>query len=135
MRAVITGTDFVRDNDGSFKAIETNTNIHPAVDLRYYFDVNVLDTIISGTSINEIHLINKRNLRSGYAREIDLTPESENLEAGLPNSISTGMFSTPLQKYCDEKGFTFNNILLDANSMTIPHIEDSETHLQYQQHL
>jgi hypothetical protein len=129
MRAVITGTDFVRDNDGSFKAIETNTNIHPAVDLRYYFDVNVLDTIISGTSINEIHLINKRNLRSGYAREIDLTPESENLEAGLPNSISTGMFSTPLQKYCDEKGFTFNNILLDANSMTIPHIEDSDNKL------
>lgn len=129
MRAVLIGTDFVRDNDGSFKAIETNTNIHPAVDLRYYFDVNVLDTIISGTPINEIHLINKRNLRAGYAPEIDLTPESENLEAGLPNSIQINAFSVCLEKYCNEKGFTFNNILLDANSMTIPHIEDSDNKL------
>ena len=129
MRAVLTGTDFVRDNDGSFKTIETNTNIHPAVDLRYYFDVNILDTIISGTPINEIYLINKKNLRSAYASEIDLTPESENIEMGLTGSSKTNVFSVPLQKYCDEKGFTFNNILIDSNSMTIPHIEDSDNKL------
>jgi len=125
MRGVIIGTDFVRDTDGAFKAIETNTNIHPAVDLRYYFDVNILDQIVAGTEINEIHLINKQNLRVGYAQEIELTPESENTF----NDGNSKIFSRMLEHYCQSKGFVFNSILLDDNSLTIPHIEDSDTKL------
>jgi len=130
MRGVIIGTDFVRDTDGSFKAIETNTNIHPAVDLRYYFDVNILDQIVSGTEINEIHLINKTNLRAGYYPEVELTPESENTISGssIDNNRSK-IFSQMIEYYCQSKGFTFNNILLDANSITIPYIEDSDNKL------
>jgi len=128
MRAVIIGTDFVRDTDGSFKAIETNTNIHPGVDLKYYFDVNVLDTITSGSSINEIHFINKRNLRSNYQQEIDITPESELISSNINNTGSFALHKS-LESYCQSKGFTFNHILLDPNSMTIPHIEDSENKL------
>ncbi len=130
MRAVLTGTDFVRDTDGSFKAIETNTNIHPAVDLRYYFDVNVLEQIVAGTQINEVHLINKRNLRGGYVSEIELTPESENTISGSSiDDNNRKMFSQMIEYYCQSKGFTFNNIVLDANSMTIPYIEDSDNKL------
>ncbi len=130
MRAVLTGTDFVRDTDGSFKAIETNTNIHPAVDLRYYFDVNVLDQIVSGTQINEVHLINKRNLRGGYNSEIELTPKSENTISGSSiDDNNSKIFSQMIEYYCQSKGFTFNNIQLDANSMTIPYIEDSDNKL------
>lgn len=130
MRAVLTGTDFVRDTDGSFKTIETNTNIHPAVDLRYYFDVNVLDQIVSGTQINEVHLINKKNLRGGYNSEIELTPESENTISGSSiDDNNSKIFSQMIEYYCQSKGFTFNNIQLDANSMTIPYIEDSDNKL------
>ena len=130
MRVVLTGTDFVRDTDGSFKAIETNTNIHPAVDLRYYFDVNVLDQIVSGTQINEVHLINKRNLRGGYNSEIELTPKSENTISGSSiDDNNSKIFSQMIEYYCQSKGFTFNNIQLDANSMTIPYIEDSDNKL------
>lgn len=131
MRAVITGTDFVRDVDGSFKTIETNTNIHPAVNPIYYFDVNILDTIISGTNINEIHFINKRGLRGGYNPEVDLTPEEENARPDLTNLTkdSNYLISTYLNDYCTAKGFTFNNIILDTNTITIPHIEDSDTKL------
>ena len=129
MRAVLTGTDFVRDTDGSFKAIETNTNIHPAVDCRYYFGLDALDQIIDGTNINEIHLINKRNLRGGYASEIELTDESENYYTNTAINSGSAIFSNIIEDYCQRKGFTFNNILLDANSMTIPFIEDSENKL------
>jgi hypothetical protein len=129
MRAVLTGTDFVRDTDGSFKAIETNTNIHPAVDLRYYFDLNALDQIIDGTSINEIHLINKRNLRGAYTPEVELTPESENTYSETSINSGSAIFSDIIEHYCQTKGFQFNNILLDSNSMTIPHMEDSENKL------
>lgn len=125
MRAVIIGTDFVKDADGSFKAIETNTNIHPAVSMDYYFDTSVLDIITSGSSINEIHFINKRNLRTSYSQEIDLTPESE-----LIASSSYGpLLYKALQSYCDSKGYTFNHILLDTNSMTVPYIEDTNNKL------
>jgi len=34
-----------------------------------------------------------------------------------------------IEYYCQSKGFTFNNIQLDANSMTIPYIEDSDNKL------
>lgn len=126
MRAVLTGTDFVRDIDGSFKTIEINTNIHTGVDLKYYFDLNDLERIISGTPINEVHLINKRNLRSGFTREIDITPESENM---MGSDVAINLFSQMLEKFCKSKGFTFNNILLDTNSVTVPYIEDTETKL------
>ena len=33
MRAVIIGTDFLKDTDGSFKALETNTNIQMDMDI------------------------------------------------------------------------------------------------------
>jgi len=125
MRAVIIGTDFVRDTDGSFKAIETNTNIHPGVNLNYYFDANVLDTITSGSSINEIHFINKRNLRSNYQQEVELTPESELISSNITGST----LHKSLESYCQNKGFTYNHILLDPNSMTIPYIEDSQNKL------
>ncbi len=128
MRAVIIGTDFVRDTDGSFKAIETNTNIHPGVSLKYYFDVNILDQIVSGSTINEIHFINKKVLAAGYQPEIDLTPDSaESIanSAGLPNPNLRQL----LEHYCQNRGITFNNIVLDNNSVTVPYIEDTPNKL------
>ncbi len=128
MRAVIIGTDFVRDTDGSFKAIETNTNIHPGVSLKYYFNVNILDQIVSGSTINEIHFINKKVLAAGYQPEIDLTPDSaESIanSAGLPNPNLRQL----LEHYCQNRGITFNNIVLDNNSVTVPYIEDTPNKL------
>lgn len=128
MRAVILGTDFVRDTDGSFKTIETNTNIHPGVSLKYYFDVNVLDQIVSGSAINEMYFINKRNLSNGYLPEIELTPDS-------PESIANASgfpkpdFKQLLEYYCQNHGITFNNIMLDNHSVTVPYIEDTPNKL------
>jgi len=129
MRGVIIGTDFVRDTDGAFKAIETNTNIHTAVNCQYYFDVNILDQIISGTQINEINYIYKTTLMVGYAPEIELTPESEKT---ITNPNVTGSLSgldMLLQYYCDSKGLTYNSIGVEENSITIPQIEDSDNKL------
>lgn len=125
MRAVIIGTDFVRDTDGSFKAIETNTNIHPAVNVGWYLNTGSLDSIISGSSINEIHLIVRRNQRSGYAQEIELTPESDR----EINSDQFVILAKVLENYASGSGCLFNNIVLEAGSMTIPQIDDSPNKL------
>ena len=54
MRAVLTGTDLLKDINGSFKAIETNTNIQTAVDATIYFNQDDFNTFISESAINEI---------------------------------------------------------------------------------
>jgi len=125
MRAVIIGTDFVRDTDGSFKAIETNTNIHPAVSMKYYFDVNVLDTITSGSTINEIYFINKRNLLNSLQSEVDVTVWDS---GSIDDSIGVNL-QTALQYYCETRGIIYNSVLVDNNSITIPHIEDTPNKL------
>lgn len=124
MRAVIIGTDFLKDTDGSFKAIETNTNIQMDMDMRYYFDPMVFDTIISGSTINEIVLISKPVLNQ----------PNEYIELGTPDTIwYEGMqmvtFPEQLKTYCSGSNITFTETNSDNNAVTIPYVEDTDNKL------
>jgi hypothetical protein len=121
MRAVLTGTDLLKDIDGSFKAIETNTNIQTEVPTDLYFDTTKLDTLISGSSINEIVYITKENL-NGIGANLDLTEISENIK-GKENLKNT------LKRYCETKNYTFTLLNVDDNAITVPYIEDTENKL------
>ena len=120
MRAVIIGTDFLKDTDGSFKALETNTNIQMDMDMRYYFNPLALDTIISGSEINEIVLISKPVLNS----------PNEYIESGSNDSIWNSevtevTFSGQLKMYCSSSNITFTETNTDNNAVTIPYVEDT----------
>jgi len=124
MRAVIIGTDFLKDIDGSFKAIETNTNIQMDTDMRYYFNSTPFDTIISGSVINEIVLISKPILNQ----------VNEYIELGSNDTIwYDGMtiptFTDQLKMYCSGSNITFTEASVENNAITIPYIEDNDNKL------
>ena len=121
MRAVLTGTDLLKDIDGSFKAIETNTNIQTEVPTDLYFDTTKLDNLISGSTINEIVYITKQNL-NGTSANLDLTEISENIK-GKENLKNT------LKSYCENKNYTFTLLNVDDNAITVPFVEDNDNKL------
>ena len=122
MRTVIIGTDFLKDIDGSFKAIETNTNIQTEVPTDLYFHTSSLDNLISGSSINEIVYITKQNLNGISITNLDLTENPEGLRKN-ENLKNT------LQKYCVDKNYTFTPLDVDDNAITVPYVEDTENKL------
>lgn len=124
MRAVITGTDFLKDIDGSFKAIETNTNIQMEMDMRYYFNPSPFDTIINGSSINEIVLISKPILN-----QVNEFIELDSDDTIWYNGMSGITFEDQLKKYCDNLNITFTKSYVDNNATTIPYIEDNDNKL------
>lgn len=121
MRAVITGTDFLKDTDGSFKVIETNTNIQTEVPTDLYLDTTKLDSLISGTSINEIVFITKQNL-NGILENLDLSENPEGI-------LKKDNLKNTLKQYCENKSYTFTLLNVDDNAITVPHVEDSENKL------
>ena len=122
MRAVLTGTDLLKDIDSSFKTIETNTNIQTAVDADIYFNENDFHTFISGTSINEIVLISKTELNS-ILTDIELNENDEII------SNNGKDFSSALKSYCETNGMTFTPIIVDKNAITVPFVEDDDNNL------
>ena len=120
MRAVLTGTDFVKDTDGSFKAIETNTNIFTNADVGVYLDSSILNNFIFDNNINEIVFISKEKI-DNVGFDIDLTP-------GI-NENSLSNFYQFLKKYCEKNNINFSFIKVDNNSSTIPVVEDSDNKL------
>jgi len=55
MRAVITATDFIKNPQGEFKAIENNTNVAVTVwDISRYINSDVLTAFLTTNSITEI---------------------------------------------------------------------------------
>jgi hypothetical protein len=122
MRVVLTGTDLLKDIDGSFKVIETNTNIQTAVDADIYFNQNDFHSFISETSINEIVLISKTELNS-ILIDIELNQNDEII------SINGKNFSSALKSYCETNGMTFTPIIVDKNAITVPFVEDDDNKL------
>lgn len=122
MRTVLIGTDLLKDIDGSFKAIETNTNIQTAVDATIYFNEYTFNDFVSGASINEIVFISKSELNL-VLNDIELNQNDEIIS-------NTGKdFSSFLKSYCETKGLTFTSIIADKNSITIPFVEDTDNKL------
>lgn len=122
MRAVLTGTDLLKDIDGSFKVIETNTNIQTAVDTTIYFNQDDFNTFISESTINEIILISKTELNT-FIPDIEL---NENNEVISDTGTDISLF---LKNYCETHGMTFTPIIVDKNAITVPFVEDDDNKL------
>ena len=134
MRAVLTGTDFVKDIDGSYKIFEINTNIGLQCDVtRYVNDVDFKE-FISSNGFTEIHLIYTKNNTQilGDSETIDLEPNvnfHNNLnEDGSPAQYTIN-FDAYVRTLCSGSSITYTESKLEDNSVTIPFVEDSETKL------
>jgi hypothetical protein len=139
MRAVITGTDYIKDIDGSFKAIETNTNVGLSVDVSRYIDMNMFTQFVSDNGFEEIVMI---------YNDANLQLFNGSLELEQPTVKTTTVFSPDGTEQKEiERTINFNSLLnlliehyrgssvnvtyqkVDKNSITVPDIDDSENKL------
>jgi hypothetical protein len=137
MRAVIIGTDFMKDTDGSFKALETNTNIQVELNIKLFLNMNVLVDFVQTNSINEIHIIftyNTFNENLNYV--LDTNSIASKIGKGFeplePNKTNGGsIFVEYLRRLFSDLNYTCNiqEHSIDANSVTIPYIEDTDNKL------
>jgi hypothetical protein len=121
MRAVIIGTDFVKDVDGSFKAMETNTNIGMDINIGNNIDATTFTNFVLNNSFEEIHLI--------YTNpNIQITDYTDLKNRNVDDNTST-FRDFLINSVCTPNNITFVPHLLEQNSITIPHIEDSTSKL------
>ena len=114
MRAVILGSDFIKLPNGEIKLLETNTNVGILSKGTQYLNLTLLENLIDNNGFSEIHLIfNDRNFLgkfAGYKKD--------------PNS-----FYNKIKTMCETKSLSFNEYLVETNSVTVPYIEDGENKL------
>jgi hypothetical protein len=122
MRGVLIGTDLLKDIDGSFKTIETNTNIQTAVNASIYFNEDMFNDFITGTSINEIVFISKNQLNA-IIPDIELN-ENDEVVSNIGKDLSV-----VIKDYCQKKSLTYTPIVVDNNAITVPFVEDSDNKL------
>lgn len=114
MRSVLVSTDFVKDNDGNFKALEINTNTNLDIRLDEYpltndnfesnfsgfFNYNEFNNFLISNNINKIILI----------------------ESGTSNN-------TFFKAFCDKFNFEYELVRVPVGDLTIPDIEDDDSTL------
>ena len=117
MRAVITGTDFIKDVDGSFKAIETNTNVGLTVDVTRYIDFSNFTQFVTDNGFNEIIVVhNPTNLQINNSG-VELEETNENFR-------TSHNLLTLLKQYYSGSLVDVSGVKLDETAITIPVIED-----------
>jgi hypothetical protein len=143
MRAVIIGTDFMKDTDGSFKALETNTNISLATQWSHNVDLSEFENFVSESNFTEIVLIfheSSTGVVSDNTINIDYEEYLSNRTIigyhpnGSTNYETTEKdsklgFAGYLETFCTGSNITFTKIKTDINSITIPYVEDSDEKL------
>jgi hypothetical protein len=122
MKSLITGTDFIRDIDGTFKAIETNTNVSLCVDVSRYLDINVFTDFITNNNIQEIVIIHNNN----NMQIVDHEGETEEKNQNYIDDTTGVNLIRLLRDIYRNTNITISSIKVDDNSITIPNVEDGE---------
>jgi hypothetical protein len=121
MRAVIIGTDFIKDIDGSFKSIETNTNIGLAVPVNSYLDITNFNDLVESNNFNEIVILhNSTNTQIFDVGELEVFTGSYGKNLNFINVI---------KNYYSGSTITVREEKVDETAVLIPNIEDSDNKL------
>jgi hypothetical protein len=132
MRAVIIGTDFMKDTDGTFKALETNTNIQLDTQWSLNFDSASFENFVLSNNFTEVVLIsNENNISFGADYTInDEIIELQNItnnyvNDGIPFTRFNFSFNQYLESFLSGSDVQLTTISTDITSTTIPFVEDS----------
>jgi hypothetical protein len=121
MRAVIIGTDFIKDIDGSFKSIETNTNIGLSVPVNSYLDMTNFNDLVESNNFNEIVILHN----STNTQIFDIGE----LEASTGSYGGNLNFITVIKNYYSGSTIMVREEKVDETAVLIPNIEDSDNKL------
>jgi hypothetical protein len=136
MRAVIIGTDFMKDTDGTFKALETNTNIQLDTQWSLNFDSTLFENFVLSNNFTEVVLISNQNntsSESSYTINYEINELRSINKNYTDNSIPTTRFNFTFNQYLESflSGSTIQltTISTDTTSTTIPFVEDTDDKL------
>lgn len=136
MRAVIIGTDFMKDADGTFKALETNTNIQLDTQWSLNFDSASFENFVLSNNFTEVVLITNDNntaFQSDYTINYDINELRSITKTYVDNSLPYPRFNYTfneyLQLFLSGSNIEFTTITTDTTSTTIPFVEDTDTKL------
>jgi hypothetical protein len=119
MKALILGTDFLKDSEGNLKIIETNTNVDVHNEITPELDWVTFKQFLIDNSINNLHFIcTEGNLIANQNIVNSITPEFPN--TSLEDKMSEIM---------EELSGTFQIYNLPKGSITVPFIEDNDNTL------
>lgn len=115
MKGVLIGTDFVKDADGSLKVLEINTSIAFAWNnASNYFSTGGLDTVLSGSSITEAHLIGT-TLTNSHTNDLSASFSDLNMQSNV---------QTLLTEYLTGSGYTVT--VHNGSNGIVPEVEDAD---------
>ena len=135
MRAVIIGTDFMKDTDGSFKALETNTNIQLDTQWSYNVDLSSFENFVTSNNFSEIVLISNDNHlspQSSYTINYDFEYIDDVLKKDDTQENhykAYNDFKSYLTDFTSGSGITLNTLKTDLTSVSIPYVEDADDKL------
>jgi hypothetical protein len=119
MKALIIGTDFLRDSQGNLKIIETNTNVDVHNEIVLGLDWVTFKQFLIDNSINNLHFI----YTEGNFIVNDNIVNHKNPE--FPKSS----LEVKMSEIMEELGGTFQIYMLPKGSVTVPFIEDNDNTL------
>lgn len=118
MKALILGTDFLKDSNGNLRIIETNTNVDVHNKIVPDLDWVAFKQLLIDNSITSLHFIATDGNFISNDREnvFDTTTPNVSLKDAIEGVMN-------------ELGGTFNYYEVAKNSITVPYIEDSSNTL------
>jgi hypothetical protein len=115
MKALIIGTDFLKDASGNLRIIETNTNVDVHNKIVPQLDWNVFKQFLIDNSITKLHFI--------YTDGNFIDVEKEHFFDTTTPNIS---LKDKMSEIMAELSGTFNHYEVPKNSITVPYIEDAD---------
>ena len=115
MKALILGTDFLKDSDGNLRIIETNTNVDVHNKITPDLDWASFKQFLLDNSITNLHFISTEG--NFINNELENIFDTTSLNVSLKDKMSDIM---------SEINGTFTHYDVAKNSVTVPYIEDGE---------
>lgn len=115
MKAVIIGTDFVKDNNGNLKIVETNTNVDVHNVIVPDLDWISFKQFLIDNSISKLHFIYTDG-------NFINTERSTRFDTHIPKVT----LKEKLEEVANEIGGTFTAYEVAKNSITVPYVEDAD---------
>ena len=119
MKALIIGTDFLRDSEGNLKIIETNTNVDVHNQITEELDWVTFKQFLIDNSINNLHFI---------FTEGNFIPNENIVNHKNPEFPKTSL-KDKMSEIMEELNGTFQIHQLPIGSVTVPLIEDNDNTL------
>lgn len=115
MKALILGTDFLKDSEGNLRIVETNTNVDVHNKITPHLDWGSFKQFLLDNSIVNLHFISTEG--NFINNDLENIFDTTSLNVSLKDKISDIM---------SEINGTFTHHNVAVNSVTVPYIEDGE---------